>query len=41
MFLAPWFGFSLFGARKVTFGLSFEHIANPGEMEEKRYVSHT
>jgi hypothetical protein len=25
----------------VTFGLSFGHIANHGEMEKKRYVFHT
>jgi hypothetical protein len=31
MFLAPWFGYKLFYARKVTLGLGFGHIANPGE----------
>jgi hypothetical protein len=25
----------------VTFGFNFEHIANPSEIEEKRYISHT
>jgi hypothetical protein len=30
MFLAPWFGYKLFYARKMNFGLSFGHIANPG-----------
>jgi hypothetical protein len=31
MFLAPCFGYKLFYARKVTLGLGFGHIANPGE----------
>jgi hypothetical protein len=31
MSLAPWFGYYIFCARKVTFGLSFGHVANSRE----------